>query len=249
MLGVPSPEECVQRFEKADLDPASGEYLRFHARRFSYLVDIVVEASKEFGPACRILDVGPGFQTALIRDALPGAVVDTLGYYDGRYPHRPHEEHVTLDLNEAQNPANCPPASSRYDLIVMAEVIEHIYTAPHLVLQYLGGWLRPAGLLIVQTPNAVALGRRITMVCGRNPYEMIRDQRQNPGHFREYTVDELGEIGEAAGFRRERFECRNYFGVLNLRRRVANLLSRTLPGRLEEGITAWFRKTDNRTKI
>jgi hypothetical protein len=242
MLEVPSAEECVQRFAQVAADPLSREYLHFHARRFSYLLEIATEAAKEFGPACRILDVGPSFQTELIRQSVPQAVVNTLGYLDGRFPLRPGEQHFPLDLNETQFPERCPAPPLQHDIMVMAEVIEHLYTAPHLVLRYLARWLTPRGVLILQTPNAVALSRRIALLQGRNPYEMIRDQRENPGHFREYTVSELREVGSQAGLRMERFECRCYFGRPSLKGRIYETLCALGPGRLKDGITAWFRK-------
>ena len=245
---MPAPDECVRRFEAWDIAPDSREYLRFHARRFSYLVDAVTAAAVRYGASCRILDVGPAFQTALIRDALPQAVVNTLGYDDARFPHRPGEEHFNLDLNDTQYPDRCPTPSVEHDIIVMAEVVEHLYTAPHLVLRYLAGWLRPGGLLLLQTPNAVSLGKRLAILRGRNPFEMIRDQRMNPGHFREYTVDELREVGRQAGFETERVECRSYFGIPTLRTRFCDLLCAAAPGEQREGITIWLHKS-NQTKI
>ena len=61
---------------------------------------------------------------------------------------------------------------SGYELIIMAEVIEHLYTSPSLVPGLLQSLLRPGGLLIVQTPNALAIGRRFKMLLGRHPFEL-----------------------------------------------------------------------------
>jgi trans-aconitate methyltransferase len=224
-----------------DLDSGSREYLHFHARRFAYLVEIVKEAAKGGGTG-RILDVGPAFQTALFRDALPQHIVNTLGYEDGRFSHRAGEVHFAIDLNETQYPERCPTPSIEHDIVVMAEVIEHLYTAPQLVLRYLSGWLRPGGVLLLQTPNAVSLGKRLGMLRGYNPFEMIRDQRSNPGHFREYTISELHETARVSGYEMERFECRNYFGSTSHKAKVYDALCTLGPGYLHEGITAWLRK-------
>ena len=55
------------------------------------------------------------------------------------------------------------------------------------------------GVLVVQTPNAVSLPRRLAMLGGRNPYELIREDATNPGHFREYTAAELRRYAAVAG--------------------------------------------------
>ena len=65
-----------------DLDSGSREYLHFHARRFAYLVEVVKEAA-EGAETGRILDVGPAFQTALFRDALPQYTVKRHARVEG----------------------------------------------------------------------------------------------------------------------------------------------------------------------
>ncbi|MDP9149663.1 MAG: hypothetical protein M3O36_06955 [Myxococcota bacterium] len=44
---------------------------------------------------------------------------------------------------------------------MFAEVLEHLHTAPELVLAFLRRLLLPQGLLILQTPNAASLSKRI----------------------------------------------------------------------------------------
>ena len=68
-----------------------------------------------------------------------------------------------------------------YDVIVFAEVIEHLYTAPELVLPYLRELLVLGGVLLLQTPNAVSLRKRAKLLLGVNPFERIRTERDNPG--------------------------------------------------------------------
>ena len=50
---------------------------------------------------------------------------------------------------------------------------------------------------MVSTPNALWLKHRIKLLMGRHPYELIREDKGNPGHFREYTAGELGDIARA----------------------------------------------------
>ncbi len=133
---MPTPAQCIERFSEIEISPESREYLRYHACRFSYLIGEVKRAAKaRDGAECRILDVGLAYQTTLLRDALPRAIVNSLGYFDERFPARPGEVHFPFDLNEAQYPERCPAPAMKHDVIVMAEVIEHLYTAPRLVLR------------------------------------------------------------------------------------------------------------------
>jgi trans-aconitate methyltransferase len=172
-----------------------------------------------------------------MRRRLPDATVDSLGWLDWRYPPREHEQHVELDLNEAQTPERLPELD-RYDLVVAAEVLEHLYTAPTLVLRYLASALEPRGVLIVQTPNAVALKKRLHMLRGRNPAEPIREERMYAGHFHEYTPAELRDAAHAAGLEVESCVAANYFRTGSRKNAVYARLERWLPTGLRDGITA-----------
>jgi SAM-dependent methyltransferase len=203
-------------------------YLDYHRRRYDALL-AVIEPLR----ARRILDVGPMFEVALLRET--GATVDTLGFANPRFPARPGERHLEADLNRPTGPGD-----GSYDAVIMAEVIEHLWTPPAKVLGYLATWLRPRGVLVVQTPNAVALHKRLRMLAGRNPLEPLRDDTSNPGHFHEYTVGELRQAATAAGLEVSDVRTQNYFGG-GAGARAYALLGRLLPPSLRHGITAVLR--------
>jgi 2-polyprenyl-3-methyl-5-hydroxy-6-metoxy-1,4-benzoquinol methylase len=127
-----------------------------------------------------------------------------------------------------------------YDLVVMAEVIEHLPVSPSHVFSFLASLLRPGGYLLLQTPNACSLSKRLKMLIGRNPFELIRDDLHNPGHFREYTMRELAGYAGAAGFNVRRVTTANYFSGERLHSRVAAGISFALPAPLRNGITMWL---------
>jgi trans-aconitate methyltransferase len=209
-------------------------YGRYHARRFALLCDVVAEAAG--AGAARILDVGPNLQTALLRERLPAARVDTLGFAHPLVPPRSHERHVELDLNDAARDAF--EGDERYDLVVLAEVIEHLLVPPELVLGYLAGRLRPGGTLVVQTPNAVALHKRLRMLAGISPFEPIRLSHENPGHVHEFTLPELDAAARRAGLEPTGAITANYFGES----RAYAALGRVVPPSLRHGITARYRR-------
>lgn len=212
--------------------PEEQIYLRTHAQRYERLLELV----RPLAPA-RILVVGPSYETVLLRDAFPGATVNTLGWHDSRFPLREHETHTQFDLNDADYPQLEP-----HDVVVCSEVIEHLHVATVPVLRFLASGLESGGHLILQTPNATALAKRIRMALGRNPYEPIREESGNPGHFHEHTVGELVEAVGAAGLHVTRVLTENYFDHGSRKNRAYRTLGRALPQGLREGITVVARK-------
>jgi SAM-dependent methyltransferase len=218
-------------------DPVEREearrYLAYHARRYATLGAVARELLTGVEHP-RVLDAGPNFETALLRAG--GAHVDTLGFAHPLFGPGAGERHVEADLNDTG-----VRGDGSYDLVVLAEVIEHLHTAPELVLDALASWLRPRGALLVQTPNAVALHKRLRMLGGRNPLEPIRADASNPGHFHEYTLGELYAAAALAGLRVEGRRVENYFGAGRSARAYAGV-GRVLPASLRHGITIWMRR-------
>jgi SAM-dependent methyltransferase len=207
--------------------PDEQVYLRTHSRRYALLLDLV----EELAPM-RILVVGPSFESALMRERLGDATVNTLGWLDHRFPLREGEQHLELDLNDGEY-----PVLEAHDVVVCCEVIEHLHVPAARVLRFLATGLAPDGHLVLQTPNATALPKRIRMLLGRNPYEPIRDEPGNPGHFHEYTVPELRAAVEGAGLEVERLLTANYFDHGSRKNRAYRAVGRALPPTLREGIT------------
>jgi Methyltransferase domain len=221
---------CARSFPRLPPQPRNPDeqvYLRTHQRRYALLLDLVESLAPE-----RILVVGPSFESALLRERLPAATVDTLGWLDHRFPHREGENHVELDLNAAEYPELKP-----HDVVVCCEVIEHLHVPATRVLRFLATGLTPGGRLVLQTPNATALPKRLRMLLGRNPYEPIRDEPGNPGHFHEYTVPELRAAVEGAGLQVEQLLTANYFDHGSRKNRAYRAVGRALPATLREGIT------------
>jgi SAM-dependent methyltransferase len=234
-----SPEQVLRAFDDWPVEQERRDYLHYHYRRYAVLVAWVAEAIAELDldRTVRLLDIGSSYQTALFRDRLPGVVVDTLGIEDTTFPPRDGERHIPFDLNDAQDGALWPTVDQAYDVIVMAEVLEHVHTAPELVLGSLRPLLALSGRFILQTPNGVALRHRVRMLCGYNPYELIRRTPWNPGHFREYTMSELRAIALDAGYAITRWHAQNYFTMESWKYDAYNFACRVLPPSLRDGLT------------
>jgi 2-polyprenyl-3-methyl-5-hydroxy-6-metoxy-1,4-benzoquinol methylase len=228
-----SGEDVVALFRDGTLDETLDPYLSFHAERIAYLCmilePIVAEVNRVVGRPARLLDVGPGHLTITIAKLFGDRIdLDTLGFASVPFVDHAHMtgRHVDFDLNSAQHPEQWVSAGP-YDIVIMAEVIEHVYTAPTLVLKFISTLMKPRGLLVIQTPNAVSLRKRVKLAIGRHPYEEIRETTQNPGHFREYTLSELRSVCFAAGFEIERATLTDYWSEVPIAR--AKQLAHTNP--------------------
>jgi cyclopropane fatty-acyl-phospholipid synthase-like methyltransferase len=224
-------------------------YVAYHAPRYAFLLELLAKYRLRSGST--LLDIGPSRLTSLIRERF-GACVDSLGF--GEDATRPEGRHFAFDLNLAQRPESWRRDLPRYDFVVMAEVLEHLYTSPQLVLGFVKTVLADGGVLLIQTPNAASLPKRIKLLMGRNPFEMIRADAQNPGHFREYTRKELSRLAAGLGFEVEECSLAFYFdarfahqesgvaaGRHALLGSIKNVVYNILPTPFREGITMVWR--------
>jgi 2-polyprenyl-3-methyl-5-hydroxy-6-metoxy-1,4-benzoquinol methylase len=219
-------------------------YLAFHAPRYVHVLRRLAE--RRVGPDARVLDIGPSRLTTLIHQQF-GCTVDSLGFGADRVTET--GRHYEFDLNRAQARADWRLGLPRYDAVVMAEVLEHLHTAPQLVMRFVRTFVADHGLVLLQTPNAASLSKRLKLLLGRNPFEMIRVDTTNPGHFREYTLAELHRIARETGFAVARAETRCYFDMRYgihtaegnrprpVRGRLMNVVYRMLPQPLRYGIS------------
>lgn len=189
------------------------DYLSYHRRRFQHVLEVCRREVPD--PGASVLDVGPSQLSRLLADRY--AHVVTLGFASGAWGHerveggRAPDGHIEFDLNEAVRRGRVPDDRT-FDLVVFAETLEHLHAAPELVMRLLRGVLRPNGVLVCQTPNAAALHKRVKLALGAHPFERIRIDERNPGHFREYTRAELLDIARVAGFHPIAHEYRDDFG-------------------------------------
>ncbi|MFA6242113.1 MAG: methyltransferase domain-containing protein [Candidatus Hydrogenedentales bacterium] len=148
-------------------DHEHESYRRFHERRHGMLLDLLNCHAQPRQKRC--LDIGGGGDVAGA-----GAVIRE------RYAEELHAVDLGDDVEKGRQrgaisvPCNVdwerlPYEDSFFDLVLFASVVEHLYN-PHTVLREIARVLRPGGLLVLEAPNAVALGRRLDALMGRNPF-------------------------------------------------------------------------------
>lgn len=196
---------------------AKKKYAQQHRARFKKLINLVENRLDR--QDVHILDIGRSELTYMLSEKYPN--VASLGFApaedDGG--HRELDEgnhipHITFDLNQADCTDLWPDEhAGSFDLIMFSETIEHLHLAPEFVLLFLRYLLKEDGQIVVTTPNAASIYSRVRLLFGVHPYEKIRFYKQNPGHFREYTVHEMEQIGKTAGLFADDIRLVNYQSI------------------------------------
>jgi 2-polyprenyl-3-methyl-5-hydroxy-6-metoxy-1,4-benzoquinol methylase len=203
------------------------EYTCSHATRYAFTLQLL---RPHVRADMRVLDVGYTRFTQLLH-AMSGATVDSIS----NWPEADHPEghHYSFDLNDAVHPDRHRADLPEYDLIVFSEVIEHLHISPFDSVGYLRTRIKPGGMLLIQTPNAVSWTKRLKILAGRHPYQMIEPGNTGDCHIREYTLPELRAVLSANGLQIVREGLHTYFDQRVLRnaspaRKAKSMLVRTV---------------------
>lgn len=162
------------------IEAAKRDLYQFGVYRYA------VEILRRYGLQS-IIDVGCGTGTKLgyVHEQSPGTRivgVDQLSAIQYCRAAHPFGEWHADDL---ENPD--PALTVRADLVVSADVIEHLRD-PDRLLAYVKDKVRPGGWVIISTPDRDRLRGR---ACSHSP---------NPFHVREWSFDELREYLASRGF-------------------------------------------------
>jgi SAM-dependent methyltransferase len=196
-------EEYVRSFGIFAQPAEARDYITMHWRRFLRTLEVIPEGSG------RLLEIGaaPFCMTLLllarcrhrvevVNYGSPGTIwlsSATLGE---------HYEIPCAGINVECEPFPYPDA--HFDVVLCAEVIEHLTFCPSWMLYEIHRILRPGGTLVLTTPNAMRLFYRYANA--RNIFHglHIADPFSGYGpygrHNREFTPGELRLLIEGTGF-------------------------------------------------
>lgn len=183
-------------------------------------------------PNVRLLDVGcfNGYISFLFKQLgyhVTGTDIYELEHRAALFA-RAGIEFVPTNMNDL-HPFGQLTAQS-FDIVIIAQVIEHILNHPLGLIRSLADAMRAHGLMIVTTPNPATIMSAIRVLRGRSllwgTSEFINEPKIDNGriisqgdiHYREYTSQELCYLLEAAGLRVERSR---YLGLGNSRSQPA----------------------------
>jgi 2-polyprenyl-3-methyl-5-hydroxy-6-metoxy-1,4-benzoquinol methylase len=101
----------------------------------------------------------------------------------------------------------CPIGDNSYDVVIFAEVIEHLRISPLRALLEINRILKPGGLLLLTTPNMARLPNVLKLLVGKNIISMFPDDdtelahiTDKMQHIREYTISELKMLMKRASY-------------------------------------------------
>lgn len=184
------------------------------------------------GPDVRLLDVGcfNGYISVIFRllgYQVTGTDVDEIEARDEIFQ-KHGIEFIQANFNEVRL-FNEPP-DEPFDIVIIAQVIEHILNHPVGLIRGLANLMRANGMMVVTTPNPTTMMGAVRVLKGRSLLWGTNDFIDEPKiadgkiistgeiHYREYTSAELCHLITSAGLRVE--ESR-YLGLGNSRSQSA----------------------------
>ncbi|HVL31190.1 MAG TPA: class I SAM-dependent methyltransferase [Solirubrobacteraceae bacterium] len=140
-----------------------------------------------------------------------------------------------------------PFAAGAYDLVVLADVLEHL-ADPAAALRRATGWCRPGGAVLVSVPNVAHWRARLALARGRWPQE--DSGTFDASHLRWFTRESLRDLVARAGLRDVELDAivpalRNHLPAQRLAQRAERAwqaLGRRAPGLLGYQIVAVGRR-------
>lgn len=200
-------EEALRRMPMPDA--AAKAYLEKHIPRLARTLALV-PPPQSTGRALELgcyMQITPLLQRLCGYREVRGGYYGTLGRTDKKIQQFPDGEFSCfVDHFDAERDV-FPYPDGHFDLVIAAEIIEHlIYDPMHMLLEA-RRVLVEGGALLITTPNVGSVTSVAKTLDGRdNPQIYFLYNRPQPGgelemgHFREYTFHELGEAVKAAGF-------------------------------------------------
>ncbi len=181
---------------------AQREYGLMHRRRFYELVNLAAELVAGIESPL-MLDVGLSEYVRLYKMFIPGLSLHTLEQPNCFNPSglgidQPHEADLT---RRASRDGSQVPRGA-FDLVIFAEVIEHLFVNPVEVLEWLLSLLKPNGRLLITTPNMfskIAWPAFLNYDNPLAPFPKEEFRALGQAHLREYSHIEVLRFIEQAG--------------------------------------------------
>ncbi len=181
--------------------PHGQSYFRRHAARYRKIWESLPKDTP-----LTILDIGVGygFLAAAMKQA--GHRVSAVDFFYGKVAEQVCSQFQIPLLNLNVESHELPFENENFDVVVLAEVIEHFTSDPVGTLKKIRRLLKEDGLLIVTTPNRQSAVNRIKRILGREDsltYETPMTVGGDPyhyGHHRLFCMDELEAILQKSGY-------------------------------------------------
>jgi SAM-dependent methyltransferase len=177
-------------------------------RRFVFTYGLV----RNMTGKCLELGANPYFTTMLLKkftqlelylanyfgDSVEKDVIQLVNYRDIKSGQALTEEFKFKHFNTEME--IFPYEANSFDVVIFAEIIEHLTNDPCKVLREIKRVLKPNGTLILTTPNVARLENVAKMLAGVNIYDPYSGYGAYGRHNREYNSHELVALLTFEGF-------------------------------------------------
>ena len=231
------------------------EYFAQDAERLAF------QARLMYVPGGTFADLGSGlgpFALGLQKMGMNAAMLDRFDYpVDLKKTDRTEEVLSRLSASGVRVvradllKGSLPLPDESMDRVSCIAVLEHFHHSPRRFLLEIVRILKPGGLVLLGTPNAVNLRKRVSVLLGKTNLPPVADfwkdgEPEWYGHVREPTAQELAWMARAAGLEVVESCGRNFIGKQNFGRwaALADVVLRRFPG-LCSDIYVLAKKTAN----
>lgn len=194
------------------LESIDPEYFNI-VRKNRYIYTL---SSVEFSKGMRVLDVGasPSHMAYVLKQC--GCDVVGIDHEPGHI--QPQIQNSISIIHANIEKDRLPFDDNTFDVILFTEVIEHLVYNPQKALKEIYRVLKPDGLVILTTPNAISLNKIIILLERKNikwgGYKEFYKGSLYRRHNYEYTLEELKDLFNEAGFKIVKSQYLNYYSSL-----------------------------------
>jgi SAM-dependent methyltransferase len=196
-------------FCEGPLHPENSEWFRYQ-KTFCELNAIAQSRSD----ALKVLDYGMLFGIPTLAFAMDGHAmyaVDDFNYYGPSFDPLRQQLMKNVTIRTVEGAYEIPYEDELFDVVSFLAVIEHFPDSPRKALSEMMRVLKPGGTLIIDTPNAAKMYKRLLFfIKGKGAYPELapyyNSEMPFTGHHREYNAADLRAVLEWSGFEVERLD-------------------------------------------
>ncbi len=194
----------ISEIQKFPIDSRKGandlDYFLFHETRISICIQIILMIAKESNLKIRnILDVGAFYGHLLIPLTHFNFKLNAtdLEVFFKNKTIKERFQRYGIEYRSYKNLNHLPFVDNSFDMIILSEVLEHLFYSPITMFLEIKRVLKPKGHLILTTPNVFSLPKKIKFLLGQNIYPPLEDFCTKPYysiHHREWGLNEIKTI-------------------------------------------------------
>jgi SAM-dependent methyltransferase len=125
-----------------------------------------------------------------------------------------------------------PYEDQTFDVVNFSETLEHLNFNPLPVVKELYRVLKPGGIVLITTPNALRLGSRIRLLMGHNIFADLKNLCWGDpysAHYREYSLSEVAKLLQWGGFGVIVQQAKYMYPEIGMRKVLKTVIAKLIP--------------------